>query len=149
MWHSRSKSQKIRASIKASRKWLKVILALGVRNFDRSSVALKLVEFPLFDNFFLNLAKFWDLDIFLLSDFPNLDYFLDFLICSTSFSLTLNLLTSLLSSFFLEAGLLLLFLLKANLLLLLLLKASLSDDPVVFSIKISKAAILLKLWMNY
>ena len=37
----------------------------------------KLVKFPLFDNFFFDLAKFQDLDIFLLFDFPDLAKFQD------------------------------------------------------------------------
>ena len=57
---------------------------------------------------------------------------------------TPNLLISLLSLFFLEISLLSFFLLEVDLLLLLLLKAGLSGNLVVFSIKINKAAILLK-----
>ena len=85
MWYSGSKCQKIRASIKANHKWLKVNLVSRVRNFSPSSVVSKLVEFPLFDNFFPDLAKFQDLNVFLLFDFPNLDNFPNFLICSTLF----------------------------------------------------------------
>ena len=44
--------------MKANRKRLKAVLALGVRNFGPSFVALELVEFPPFDNFFPDLAKF-------------------------------------------------------------------------------------------
>ena len=109
---------------------------LGVKNFGLASIALKLVEFPLFDNFFLDLAKFQDLDIFLPFDFPNLDNFLDFLACSIPFSLTPNLLTSLLLLFLSEAGLLLSFLLKADQLPLFLLRAGLSDDLIVFTIEV-------------
>ena len=58
--------------MKASHKRLKVVLALGVRNFGLASIALELVEFPLFDNFFSNLVAFQDLDVFS-----------DFLLCST------------------------------------------------------------------
>ena len=123
---------------------LKVILASEVRNFDLASVASKLVEFPLFDDFFLDLAKFQDLDVFSLFDFPNLNNFPDFLVCSIPFLLIPNSSTSPLPLFFPETGLLLLFLLKADLLLLFLLKASLSSNPVVFSIEVSGAAILLK-----
>ena len=44
--------------MKASRKRLKAVLALGVRNFGLAFVTSKLVEFLLFDNFFPHLAKF-------------------------------------------------------------------------------------------
>ena len=150
MWHSGSKCQRIEASIKASHKWLKVVLASGVKNFGPIFVALKLVEFPFFDNFFPDLAKFRDLDVFLLFDFsdldnfPDLDNFSDFLAYFILFLPTPNSLTSLSPSFLPEDGLLLLFLLKADLLPLFLLGASLSSNPVVFSIEVSGAAILLK-----
>ena len=111
--------------MKANCKWLKAVLTSGVRNFDLSSVVSKFVEFPLFDNFFLDLAKFQDLDIFSLFDFPDLNNFLDFLAYSTPFSPISNLSTLSLLLFFLDAGLLLLFLLEANLLPLFLLKAGL------------------------
>ena len=73
--------------MKASRKWLKVDLAMGVRNFVPASVALKFVEFSLFDNFFFGLPKFQDLDVFS-----------DFLVCSTQLP-TLNPSTSLSPTF--------------------------------------------------
>ena len=130
--------------MKASRKQLKAVLVLKVRNFGPSSVALELIEFPLFDNFFPDLAKFRNLDVFLLFDFLNLDNFLNFLACSTLFSPTLNPSTSLLPLFLLEAGLLLLFLLKADLLPSFLLEAGSSSDLVVFSIEMNRAIILLK-----
>ena len=139
MWHSGSKCQRIGASIKTRRKWLKVVLALGVRNFGPSFVVSKLVEFPLFDDFFLDLANFPDLD-----NFQDLDVFPDFLAYSTPFLLIPNLSTLPFPSFFPKAILLLLFLLKANLLLLFLLGTSLLGDLVIFSIEISRAAILLK-----
>ena len=72
MWHSKLKCQKIGALVKASHKRLKVVLASGVKNFGPASVASKLVEFPLFDNFFPDLVKFQDLNIFS-----------NFLVCST------------------------------------------------------------------
>ena len=144
MWHSGFKSQRIKASVKVSRKQLKAVLALGVKNFGPSSVALKLVEFLFFDNFFPDLAKFQDLDVFLLFDFLDLDDFFNFLACSTLFSVTPNSSILPLPLFLSKARLLLLFLLEANLLPLFLLRAGLSDDPVVFSIKVNEAAILLK-----
>ena len=134
--------------MKANRKQLKAILASKIRNFGPAPVVLKLVEFPLFDNFFPDLAKFWNLDIFLLFDFLDLDNFPDFLVYSILFLLTPNLLISLLLLFFLETDLLLLFLSEADLLPLFLLETGSSNDPVVFSIKINGAAILLKPWMN-
>ena len=154
IWHFGSKYQRIGASVKASHKQLKVVLVSGVRNFGPGFITLKFVEFPLFDAFFLDLAKFWDLDIFPLFNFPDLDNFPDlnnfpdFLACFILFSQTLNLLALPLLLFFLEIDLLLLFLLKADLLLLLLLEAGLSGDLVVFNIEVSRAIILLKPWMN-
>ena len=131
--------------MKANRKRLKIILALGVKNFGLFSIALKLVEFPVFDNFFLDLAKFQDLNVFSLFDFFNLNNFPNFLVCSTLFLPIPNLLTSPLLLFLPKAGMLSLFLLELNLLPLFLLVASLSYDPIVFSIEVSGAIILLKL----
>ena len=131
--------------MKASYKRLKAVLASKIKNFGLSFVVLELVEFPLFDNFFPDLAKFRDLDIFSLFYFPNLNNFSNFLAYSTLFLLTLNPSTSLLPLFFSEAVLLLLFLLEADLLLLFLLGAGLSSDLVIFSIEVNGAAILLKL----
>ena len=154
MWHSGSKCQRIGVLMKVSRKQLKASLALGFRNFSLTSVASKFVEFPLFDNFFLDLAEFQDLDVFLLFDFPDLDNFRDldvfsnFLACFTPFLPIPNPSTSTSPSFLPKAGLMSSFLLEANLLPLFLLGAGLSSDPVVFSIEVSGAAILLKLWIN-
>ena len=130
--------------MKASHKQLKAVLASRIRNFGLAPVASKLIKFPLFDNFFLNLAKFQDFDVFLLFDFPNFNNFFDFLAYSKPFLPTPNPLTLLLPSFLLEVGLLLLFLLEADLLPSFLLRAGLSGDLVVFSIEVSEAAILLK-----
>ena len=121
MWYFRSKCQRIGALVKTSYKQLKAVLASEVKNFGPASIALKLVKFPLFDNFFSNLTKFRDLDVFLLFNFPGLDNFPDFLVCSILFSPTPNSSTSLLPSFLPEAGLLLLFLLEFDLLLSFLL----------------------------
>ena len=118
--------------MKASYKWLKADLALGIKKLRPDFVAPKLGEFPLFDEFFPDLADFWDLDIFWSFDFP------DFLACSTPQS---NPSTSLLPSFIPKTGLLSLFLLEADLLLLFLLGAGLL---VVLNIEMSGAAILLK-----
>ena len=129
MWYSKSKCQRIGVSMKVSHKQLKVILMLEVRNFGLSSVVSKLVEFPLFDDFIPDLAKFQDLNIFSLFHFPNLNNFPNFLACFTLFLLTPNLLILLLPTF----G---------------RLKIDFSNCTVVFTIKMSRAAILLKLWMN-
>ena len=102
--------------MKTSRKRLKAALALGVRKFGPLSLASKLGEFPLFDKFFFDLADFWDLDNFWPFNFP------DFLIISTPPTL-LPLLPSPTSS---------------------LSEIDFSDGAVVFSIKVSGAAILLK-----
>ena len=120
----------------------------GVKKFGPASVALKLVEFPLFDDFFLDLAKFWDLDIFLLFYFFDLNNFPDFLACFIPFSPTPNLSTLLLPSYFLEASLILSFLLKADLLPSFLIGAGLSGGLVVYNIEISRVAILLKFSIN-
>ena len=117
---------------------------LEVRNFSPAFIASKLIEFPLFDNFFPNLAKFCDLNIFSLFDFLDLDNFPDFLVYFISFLLTPNPSTSPLLLFLLEADLLLLFLLETDLLPLFLLGACFSDNLVVFNIEVSGAAILLK-----
>ena len=75
MWHSRLKYQRIRALIKVNRKWSKAILTSGVKNFGLVLIIPKLVEFSLFDNFFPDLAKFQDLDVFSLFDFSDLNNF--------------------------------------------------------------------------
>ena len=64
MWHSESKCQRIGALVKANFKWLKADLALGVKKLGPDSVAPKLGEFPLFDEFFPDLDNFQDLDVF-------------------------------------------------------------------------------------
>ena len=121
-----------------------------VRKLGPFFLALKWSKYPFFDNFFPDLANFQDLDNFSLFDCPDLDKFFDlnnflnFLACSISFPLTSNPLISLLPSFLLDISLLLLFLLEADLLPLFLLEAGLLGDPVIFSIKMSEAAILLK-----
>ena len=134
--------------MKANHKRLKAVLASEVRNFDPSSIASKFVKFSLFDNFFPDLAKFQDLDNFSLFNFLNLDNFPYFLMCFISFPPILNPFSSLLPLFLLKASLLLLFLLEADLLSSFLLKADLSGYPVVFSIEVSKATILLKPQIN-
>ena len=150
MWHFGSKCQRIGASVKANHKQLKAVLASGVKNFGPSSVALELIEFLLFDNFFPDLAEFQDLDVFSLFNFSDLDNFQDldvfpnFLVCSTPFPPTPNPSISPSPSFFPKAGLLSSFLLEANLLPSFLLGAGSSSDPVVFSIEVNGAAILLK-----
>ena len=120
----------------ASRKRLKADLASGVRKLGPASVAPKLGEFPLFDEFFPDLADFRDLDVFWPFDFP------DFLACSTP---PLNPSTSPSPSFLPEAGLLLSFLLEGDLLPFFWLTAG---SLIVFNIEVSGAAILLKSWIN-
>ena len=124
IWHFGLKCQRIIASVKTNRKRLKVVLTLRVKNFCLSSVASKLVEFPLFDDFFPDLAKFQDLNVFLLFNFSY------FLACSISFSLISNLSTS-------------------PLLTPSRLGVDFSSGTVVFNIEVSGAAILLKPWMNH
>ena len=98
----------------------------GVRKLGPASVALKLSEFALFDEFFLDLADFRDLDVFWPFDFP------DFLVCSTS------------SSSYSLISLSPLSLREAGLLLLFLLGAGSSSDSIVFNIEVNRTAILLK-----
>ena len=50
--------------MKTNRKWLKTILALGVKKLGPFFLVLKLGKSPLLDNFFLDLANFWDLNNF-------------------------------------------------------------------------------------
>ena len=119
--------------MKASHKRLKAVLALGVRNFGPSSITSKLVEFPLFDNFFFDLAKFQDLDVFLLFDFLDLDNFWDlddFPVFDnfSHFSINLSLLSMSPTSSVVSTSL----------------ATSTCNDTVVFSIDVSDAAILLK-----
>ena len=61
------------ALVKVNYKRLKAILALRIKKLDLFFLASKLGKLPLFDNFFLDLADFWDLDIFLV--FNNFLYF--------------------------------------------------------------------------
>ena len=144
MWHFGSKCQRIGALLTASHKRLNAALASGVKKLGLASVALKLGEFPLFDNFFdfssLDLNNFRDLANFASFNFS------DFLACFTS-SLP-NSLSSPLLLFFSEARLLLLFLLEADLLPSFLLRANLSNDLVTFYTAVSETTILLKPWMN-
>ena len=73
--------------MKSSHKWLKIILALRFKKFGLAFIALKLDEFLFFDNFFLDLADFWNLNNFLPFKFSN------FLAISSSSPIS-NLLTS-------------------------------------------------------
>ena len=123
---------------------------MRVRKLGLFSLASKLDKFPLFNNFFPDLADFWDLNNFSLFDYPDLDKFSDldnfpdFLAYSTPFPLIPYSSTLPLPWFFPEVGLLLLFLLEADLLPLFLLGAGLLGDPIIFSIEVNGAAILLK-----
>ena len=63
--------------MKASYKLLKAALALRVRKLGPFSLISKLDEFPLFDNFFSDLANFWNLDNFSSFKFSDLDNFFD------------------------------------------------------------------------
>ena len=119
--------------MKASYKRLKAVLASGVRNFGPSSVVSKLVEFPLFDNFFPDLAKFRDLDVFSLFNFPDLNNFQDldnFPVFNNFPHFSINLLLPSTPS--------------TSLAVSISLATSTCDDTVVFSINVSGAAILLK-----
>ena len=110
----------------ASRKQLKTSLAPGVRKLGPASLASKLGEFPLFDDF-LDLAKFLPFEFPNFDDFRPFDDFPDFL-ASSSPPPTPNPTTS--PSPFPTSG------------------PDTSSDLVVFSIEVSGATILLNPWMN-
>ena len=139
MWHFGSKYQKIGTLVKVNCKQLKAILVSWIRNFGPTSIVSKLIEFSLFDNFFLDLAKFQDFNVFLLFNFLDLDNFSNFLIYSTLFIPTPNPSTLPSLLFLPKTDLLLLFLLEAD-----LLGFGLSGNPVNFNIEMSGTAILLK-----
>ena len=112
--------------MKANHKRLKADLALGIRKLGPISLVPELGEFPLFDEFFPDLDDFWD-----LADFCDLDVFWpfdlsDFLAISTPLPSTSS--PPSLSS------------ISSN--------VDLSGSAAVFSIEVSRAAILLKPWMN-
>ena len=65
------KCQRIGALVKANYKRLKSDLASGVKKLGPVSVAPKLGEFLLFDEFFPDLADFQGLDVFWPFDFPD------------------------------------------------------------------------------
>ena len=112
--------------MKASRKRLKAALASGVRKFGPAFLASKLGEFPLF-NGFLDLANFLPFEFLDLDNFWPFDDFPDFLASSPPPPAP-NPTTP--PSPFPTPG------------------PEMSGDPVVFSIEVSEAAILLKPWMN-
>ena len=95
---------------------------LEVKKLGSFSLASKSGKFPLFDNFFLNLANFWDLNNF--QNFDNFPIFDNFSYFSIDSSPPSTLSTSL----------------AANTSLTI----SICYDIIVFIINISDAAILLK-----
>ena len=112
--------------MKANHKQLKTDLVLGVRKLSPNSVAPKLGEFPLFDEFFPDLDDFRDLDIFLVFGSTRFDPSFDSSPPPTSpTSLAASTLAPSMS-----------------------LVASTCDDIVGFSIDVSGAAILLKPLIN-
>ena len=115
MLYSESKYQRIRALVKANHKWLKVALALRVKKLDLFSLVLKLGDFPVFDNFFPDLANFWDLNNFLIFNF--IDFSIDL---QPSSIIPTSLVANILSD------------------------TSIYDNMVVFNIDISDVSILLK-----
>ena len=119
----------------ASRKRLKAFLVPKVRKLGLLLLASKLSKFPLFNNFFFDLANFQDLNNFCLFDFS------DFLVY---FTLSLSNPILLLRLFLIETNLLLSLLLETSLLLLFLLGAGLSNNIVIFKIMVNEAAILPK-----
>ena len=108
--------------VKANYKWLKAVLASRVKKLGPFFLASKLDKFPLFNDFFLNLADFWDLDNFQdLDNFLVFDNFLYFSIDSSSPSTP-----------------------SISLLVSISLATNTYDDTVVFIIDVSGTAILLK-----
>ena len=107
--------------MKANYKWLKAVLASGVRKLSMTFLVVNLGEFILFDGFL-------DLDNFQLSDILVFGFI--------SFDLLLSLisLTSLAASTSTPSN---------------SLAASTYNDIIVFSIDVSGAAILLNFWINY
>ena len=71
--------------MKANRKRLKAILALGVKKLKPAFLASKLGKLPLFDGF-LNLAKFLPFEFPDLGNFRPFDNFLDLLASSSLLS---------------------------------------------------------------
>ena len=113
----------------ASRKQLKAVLASKVKNFGLISIAPKLCEFSLFNNFFLDLANFWDLNNFSPFKFYDLDKFwlfnfLNFLVIFSLLSISNS--STLLSPIPSHLG------------------VNFFDNIVVFSIEMSRITILLK-----
>ena len=104
----------------ASHKRLKADLASRVRKLGPVSVAPELGEFPLFNEFFPDLDNFWDLDVFWPFDFP------DFLAISTPPPLIPSPPSPSPTSS----------------------EVDLSGGAAIFSIEVSRTAILLKPWMN-
>ena len=107
----------------ASRKQLKIFLVSEFKKLRLVFLASKLDEFSHFDNFFLNLANFWDLDNFWVFDFWAFN-FSDFLAYSILL-LLIPISLSLSPTFSLS-------------------KADLLDSTVVFSNKVSRTTFLLK-----
>ena len=64
--------------MKASYKRLKVVLASKIHKLDLSFLASKFGEFLFYDNFFSNLAKFWDLNNFFV--FSSTNFLIDLLL---------------------------------------------------------------------
>ena len=115
----------------ASNKQLKAILMLKMRKLSLAFIIPKLGEFSLFNNFYPNLVKFWDLDNFLLFKFLDLNSFLIFGFTHFSINLSLPLI------------------LPTLLAISILLVSSICNDIGVFSIDISDIAILLNFYINY
>ena len=113
-----------------SLKQLKFFLAPDIKKLGLTSLASKLGKFSLFNNFFLDLANFWDLDNFLPFEFSDLNNFrifdniFDFLAYFIPLLLTPTLFSPSVTAYFLEIDLF--------------------DDIVIFSMKVNRVAILLK-----
>lgn len=123
MWHSRLNVKKIGTLVKTNHNWLKIVLALKIKKLYLAFLALKLGELPFFDIFFLDLAKFWDLDNFMFVNVP------DFLA---------NSLLLLISNLFTSPSPIPSYL-----------EIDFFSDTVVFSIEVNTATILLKPYINW
>ena len=119
--------------IKTNHKRLKAVLVLEIRKLGSFFLALKLGEFLLFDDFFLDLANFQDFNNFSPFKFLDLNnfWFFDNFSVFNNFLYFLIILSPLFKS---------LILLAANILLV----SSTYNNIVIFSLDVNNTTILLK-----
>ena len=119
--------------MKINCKQLKAVLALGVRNLGLLFLVLKLGKFSFFDNFFLDLANYQDLENFSPFKLDNFWPFDIFPIFNNFSYFSINLLPPLIPPNLLVAN--------------TLLATSTYNNTVMFSIDINNVVILLKPWI--